>query len=193
MTLLLCSASPRRRDLLAGLGLRFEVVAPAVDETRLPGESPEALAERLARQKAAAGLLAFGRPAVAIAADTVVAVGSDDFAKPRNRADAARMLRALSGRIHRVVSGVCVGRRGELRSLAVTTQVRFRPLSEEVIAWLASSGDGDDKAGAYAVQGLASAFIDRLEGSFSNVVGLPLPETLELLAGAGVKLPWGDW
>ncbi len=188
--LLLCSASPRRRDLLAALSIRFQSVAPSIDESRRPGEPPAALAERLAREKAEAGLRSFGRPAIALAADTVVAVGDEDFGKPRDRADAARMLRALSGRTHVVITGVCVASPSGLRSLIATTQVRLRPLSEELIGWLAASGDGDDKAGAYAVQGLAGAFIDRLEGSFTNVVGLPMAETLELLAQEGIVLPW---
>jgi septum formation protein len=186
--LLLCSTSPRRRDLLSMVGLRFEVIAPHIDESRRSGESPEQLAERLAREKAAAGLAAFGKRAVPLAADTVVAVGDQDLAKPRDRADAARMLRTLSGQTHRVITGVCVAE----RSLFVSTDVRFATLTAAQIEWLAASGDGDDKAGAYAVQGLAGAFIDRIEGSFTNVVGLPMAETLRLLADAGVELPWSE-
>ena len=199
--LVLCSASPRRRELLRSLGLSFEVEAPHLDESRKPGEPPAALAERLAREKAMAGLAAFHARspvrAVAIAADTVVAVGDADLGKPAGRDDAARMLRALSGRVHRVTSGVCVAGPTEpqdaecaLRSIAVSTEVRFRRLSEAEIAWLAASGDGDDKAGGYALQGLAGAFIERIEGSVTSVIGLPLVETLGLLAEAGVRLPW---
>jgi len=184
--LVLCSASPRRRAFLAQLGFDFVPFAPAVDERRRPGEGPAALAERLAREKAQAGAR---EGSVALGADTVVAIGDDDLAKPRDRDDAARMLRLLSGRTHRVITGVCVAG-ATVRSLAVTSVVRFRPLSEQIVRWLAASGDGDDKAGAYAVQGLAGAFIDRIEGSFTNVVGLPLAETLELLGGAGVRMPW---
>lgn len=199
--LVLCSASPRRRELLGGLGLEFVTLAPHLDETRKPDESPEALAERLAREKALAGLAAFRRTsaaeAVAIAADTVVAIGEEDLAKPVDRADAARMLRALSGRVHRVITGVCVaggpdvlGAELPLRSLFVSTEVRFSQLSEAQIGWLAASGDGDDKAGGYALQGLAGAFVERLDGSVSGVIGLPLAETIRLLAEAGVQLPW---
>ena len=204
--LLLCSASPRRRDLLTGLGLRFEVLAPEVDESPRTGESAEALAGRLARDKAKAGRAAFFAPragagrglgvsdgVVALAADTVVARGGEVLGKPRDRADARRMLSLLSGGDHSVFTGVCaLDPCSAQRSCVVETRVRFRMLSEAQLSWLADAGDGDDKAGAYAVQGLAGAFIERIEGSTSNVVGLPLAETLDLLAWAGLPLPWTD-
>jgi septum formation protein len=180
------------------MGIGFGVLAPAVDETPLPGERPAALAERLSRLKVDAGLGAFRGggaevPVVALAADTVVAVGGEIFGKPRDREDAARMLRALAGTEHAVITGVSVvGTRGAHRSCVVETRVRFRPLSAAQVRWLAESGDGDDKAGAYAVQGLAGGFIEKLEGSASNVVGLPLAETLDLLAWAGLSLPWDE-
>ena len=187
MNLLLCSASPRRREYLERLGLRFEVAAPYIDETTRPGEQPADYVRRMAREKAQACSLP---GAVALAADTIVVAGRPEevLGKPRDRSDAKRMLRLLSGIEHRVITAVCLG--NELRS--VTTLVKFRSLSEEQIRWLADSGDGDDKAGAYAVQGLAGAFVERIEGSLSNVVGLPLAETLEMLARAGVELPWKD-
>lgn len=194
--LLLCSASPRRRALLREVGLSFEVVSPDVDEARLPGEGPRALAERLARSKAEAGLRLWraqapGDARVALAADTVVAIGEVDLAKPAGRADTARMLGLLSGREHVVTTGIAVvDAQGAVRSRAVDTTVRFRALSPAQLAWLVDSGDGDDKAGAYAVQGLAGAFIERLDGSVTNVVGLPLPEALDLLEAAGLPLPW---
>ena len=196
--LVLCSASPRRRDFLSRLGIAFESVSPDVDEARLPGETPRALAERLACKKALAGAeLVRARgdstgDAVALAADTVVAVGDVDLAKPVDRADAMRMIGLLAGREHVVISGVAVLRAdGTLRSATAETRVWFRPMSAEEIAWLADSGDGDGKAGGYAVQGLASTFISRLDGSVTNVVGLPLPETIALLVEAGVPMPWG--
>lgn len=200
MRLVLCSASPRRRALLAQLGLVFEVVAPEVDEARLAGESPRALAERLARAKAEAGAGALRArgvegDVVALAADTVVALDAGrglDLAKPLDRADAARMLGILSGREHVVISGVAVrAADGAVRAASVETTVRFRRMNAAEIAWLAASGDGDDKAGAYAVQGLAGSFIERLDGSFTNVVGLPMTETVALLEAAGVHMPWG--
>ena len=188
--LLLCSASPRRRDLLAQLGLSFEVRPAHLDESRRPGEAPRELAGRLAREKALAGLRGARQGAVALAADTVVAIGEEDFGKPADRADAARMLRALSGRTHTVMTGVCAASAAAQRSVVVATEVRFVPLDAAQVDWLDASGDGDDKAGAYAVQGLAGAFIDRLEGSFTNVVGLPVAETIALLRELGVRLPW---
>jgi septum formation protein len=188
--LLLCSASPRRRDLLGQLGLAFEIRPAHLDEARRPGESPRGLAERLAREKALAGLHGAPQGSVALAADTVVAIGDEDFGKPRDRRGAERMLRALAGRTHTVLTGVCAASSSKVRSILVETLVRFVDLDSVQIAWLAASGDGDDKAGAYAVQGLAGAFIDRLEGSCTNVVGLPVAETVALLQEMGVRMPW---
>ena len=121
-----------------------------------------------------------------LAADTIVVVGEDVLGKPHDRFDAERMLRMLSGVEHRVITAVCV----PPRVRAVETTVKFAPLTDAQVRWLAASGDGDDKAGAYAVQGLAGAFVERIDGSFTNVVGLPLAETLQMLAEAGVELPW---
>jgi septum formation protein len=183
MKLLLCSASPRRRELLERLGVRFSVAPAHIDERRTDGEEAMAYALRMAQQKASA----CARPGVvALAADTVVAVGDEVLGKPRDRSDAERMLRKLSGIEHKVITAVCVP--PQIR--AVETAVKLAPLSEAQVRWLAASGDGDDKAGAYAVQGLAGAFVERIDGSFTNVVGLPLVETLEMLAKAGVELPW---
>jgi septum formation protein len=183
MKLVLCSASPRRREFLEKLGIGFEQRPAQVDEAQRPGEAPLAYALRLAMEKAAAAI----QPgAVALAADTIVVVRDELLGKPRDRSDAARMLGRLSGIEHRVITAVCVGK----RAVAVETRVTFAHLSPAQVRWLAESGDGDDKAGAYALQGLAGAFVERIDGSFSNVVGLPLAETLELLADAGVELPW---
>jgi septum formation protein len=183
--LILSSASPRRREFLQRLGLAFEWAPPHIDETQRPGEPAREYVLRMAREKAAAGS---GTDRVALAADTVVVVGPPEevLGKPRDRSEAERMLRRLSGIEHRVITAVCVG--SEAR--AVETAVKFAPLTAEQIAWLAASGDGDDKAGGYAVQGLAGAFIERIEGSVSNVVGLPLAETLAMLERAGVEMPW---
>jgi septum formation protein len=197
--LLLCSASPRRRALLSGLGLAFRAVSPAIDERRLAGEPVAELPLRLAVAKARAGLAAeaAATPAtaaahrVALGADTVVSLDGDELGKPAGREEARELLRRLSGREHRVTTGVCaIGPDGAAHALAVSTQVRFRPLTEEQVGWLADSGEGDDKAGGYALQGLAGAFIERLDGSASGVIGLPLAETLDLLARAGLPLPW---
>jgi septum formation protein len=183
MTLLLCSASPRRRELLAQLGVRFEVAPQHIDETRRDREPPLEYVLRMAREKARAGRRV---GAVALAADTIVVARGEVLGKPRDRSDAGRMLRMLSGIEHTVVTAVCV--QDVVR--AVETRVRFAALTDEQIRWLVESGDGDDKAGSYAVQGLAGAFVTRIEGSFTNVVGLPLAETLQMLADCGVALPW---
>lgn len=183
MRLLLCSASPRRRDFLAALGLSFDVAPAHLDESQRPGESPLDYVRRMAREKAAA----CARPGfVALAADTIVVAGGEVLGKPAGRADAERMLRALSGIEHRVITAVCVGEALQ----TVETRVRFLSLSDAQVRWLAASGDGDDKAGAYAVQGLAGAFVERIDGSVTNVVGLPMAETLRMLADAGVEMPW---
>ncbi len=184
MRLLLCSASPRRRDFLAGLGISFEISHPNIDETKRQGETAMAYVARMAMEKATA----CARPGyAAMAADTVVVMGEEVLGKPRDRADAERMLRMLSGAEHRVIS--CVGIPG-VHAYVVITFVRFAKLSDAQIRWLVDSGEGDDKAGAYAAQGLAGSFIERIEGSVSNVVGLPMAETLRLLEQAGVEMPW---
>jgi septum formation protein len=193
--LLLCSASPRRRALLASLGIEFTSIATSVDERRLPGEAVDDLPLRLARLKAdagrALGLAGGGPPAIALGADTVVALDDEVLGKPRSRVDSRALLMRLSGREHRVTTGVCaLAADGRPHERAVHSLVRFRPLTEAQIRWLADSGDADDKAGGYAVQGLAGAFIDRLVGSPTNVIGLPLAETLELLSAAGFRMPW---
>jgi septum formation protein len=184
--------------MLTGLGFRFDVEVPHVTEARLVGENADVYPERLAREKAAAGLVAWrsrgtDKVAIALGADTVVVAGEEVLEKPKDRADAERMLRLLSGVEHRVITGVCVaaGDPHEPRSRAVVTRVRFTTLSDAAVRHLVDSGDGDDKAGSYAIQGLAGAFIERIEGSFSNVIGLPMVETLALLAEAGLRTPWG--
>ena len=163
--------------------MRFSVAPAHIDERQRRGESPRDYVTRMAREKAASGARA-GH--VTLGADTIVLVGEEVLGKPRDASDAARMLRALSGIEHRVITAVCV----PPRVRAVETVVKFARLSDEQVRWLAESGDGDDKAGAYAVQGLAGAFIERIEGSYTNVVGLPLLETLEMLAETSVELPW---
>ena len=184
MKLLLCSASPRRRELLERLGVRFSVAPSHIDESLRSGEPALAYAMRMALEKSGAG----ARPGfAALGADTIVVKGEEVLGKPRNRADAERMLRVLSGAEHEVITAVAID---GLRAVAVITVVKFAKLSEAQIRWLAASGDGDDKAGAYAAQGHAGAFIERIDGSFSNVVGLPLLETVRLLEEAGVDLPW---
>ncbi len=187
--LTLASRSPRRQELLAGLGIALEVRPAEIDEAVRDGERPDAYVARVAREKARA----VDGPVV-LAADTAVVVGDEILGKPRDAAEAARMLRALSGTTHRVLTAVCVRRTAPPpaceREVTVSTQVRFRALSEEQIAWYVATGEPLDKAGAYAVQGLGGALVESVAGSVSGVVGLPLVESLALLAQVGFPMPW---
>jgi septum formation protein len=186
--LVLASTSPRRRELLARIGLTpSRIAAPEIDETPLKGELPRAYVARLAEGKA----LAVERAAdeVVLAGDTTVAVGRRILEKPVDEADLRRMLGLLSGRRHHVYSGVCVvGADGKPRVRVADTVVAFKPLSAAEIDWYVESGEGMGKAGGYAIQGKAEIFVRFLSGSHSNVVGLPLFETRALLGAAGVPL-----
>ena len=187
MRLVLASQSPRRREMLAALGFELELRPADVDETVVPGEPAREYALRLAREKARA----VGRAVdPVVAADTAVVLDGEILGKPRDDGDARRMLRALSGRRHEVLSAVCVRFGGHELAEAVTSVVVLDPLSDAFVDWYVASGEPRDKAGAYAVQGLAGAAVRRVEGSVTNVIGLPLAETLALLSRAGVRLPW---
>jgi len=185
--LVLASRSPRRAALLRQVGLAFDVIVADVDETPAPGEAAEACVRRLALAKARAVLQrAPGR--VVLGADTVVVLGERMLGKPAGREDALAMLASLSGREHRVCSGVAVlGAGRELAAVSVT-RVRMRPLTraESVAYW--NTGEPRDKAGAYAIQGRGAAFVEALEGSYSGVVGLPLCETVSLLRNIGLDV-----
>ncbi|MBI5084701.1 MAG: septum formation inhibitor Maf [Acidobacteria bacterium] len=181
--IVLASQSPRRRELLAQAGFTFIVRVPAVEEIHQPGESPSDYVQRLAAAKAAA-VQASGEEWV-LAADTTVVVGSHILEKPASPADAARMLRLLSGRDHAVITGVCLRHGSQSWSAIESTTVRFAPLSEAEILAYAASGEPLDKAGAYAIQGLASRFIPRIDGCYFNVVGLPIALVYRLLRDAG--------
>ena len=177
---MLASASPRRADLLAAAGFGFGVEPADVDERVLPGEDPVAHVARLASSKAQA--VAGRRPgAWVLGADTVVVVDGTILGKPADDADAVRMLTLLSGRTHAVLTGVCVVRGSEARSAVASTDVEFAVLAPAAIAWYVSTGEPRDKAGAYAIQGLASRFVTRINGSYSNVVGLPVSLVVTLL------------
>ncbi len=185
--LILASRSPRRAELLTRAGYRFEVVPPDVDERLRAGEAPRDYVARLAAEKAAA--VAPRYPArVVLAADTTVVVGSAVLGKPRDANEAAEMLRRLSGRAHDVLTGVAVRRGGACASGVERTAVHLADLDEALIAWYVATGEPSDKAGAYGVQGIASRFVTRIEGSYSNVVGLPLALLDRLLA----RLAGGD-
>jgi septum formation protein len=185
----LASASSRRQELLTQLGVRFEVLRVAVDESPLPGEGAEELVCRLAAAKAQAGLAV--RPAniaPVLAADTAVALGSDLFGKPADLADASRMLGRLAGRTHVVWTAVVVTDGERERVKSSRSEVTFRDLAPEEIAAYWATGEPADKAGAYAIQGRGARFISELRGSYSGVMGLPLFETARLLALFGCTL-----
>jgi septum formation protein len=201
----LASRSARRRELLNQIGVRFETLLlrseprrpPDVDEVQHPGEGPEAYVERVAREKALCGCRVLKartqvfRPV--LAADTVVVVDGEVLGKPENRAQAAQFLERLAGRTHEVRTAVALATstaQGAEPLLATSvSEVTMRPISPEEIERYCASNEPMDKAGGYAIQGRAAIFVQRLEGSYSGVVGLPLAETALLLVRAGVRLP----
>lgn len=183
--IVLASASPRRRQLLEMLGIAHRVDAPDVPEEPEPGEEPEALAVRLAREKALRVWARHPRLPV-LGADTVVVLGSQLLGKPASPEDAARMLRLLSGREHRVITAVALVRNGEARHRCDVTRVWFRPLGAALIADYVATGEPMDKAGAYGVQGYGAVLVERIEGDFFSVMGLPVRLVVELLEEAGL-------
>jgi septum formation protein len=186
--IVLASASPRRRELLAQLGVPHEVLVVDVDETPLPGESPARLAQRLARAKAVAGHARTGGARAVLGSDTVVAVDARIFGKPVDRDDALAMLAALSGREHRVLTAVALalpGTEGAVSEALSDTLVRMRSIAPAEAAAYWATGEPAGKAGAYAIQGLGAMFIEHIHGSYSGVMGLPLYETARLLQAAG--------
>lgn len=178
----LASGSPRRRDLLALLGVAFEVVVPDVDESPHPGERPVELVARLAVAKAEE-VAAIEPRSVVVAADTAVDVGGAIFGKPADADDARRMLRTLSDQTHFVHTAVAVADSGGVGVGASTSEVRFIELSDDDIDWYVATGEPSDKAGAYALQGIGGLFVEAVRGSVSGVLGLPLDLTIRLLAG----------
>ena len=201
--IILASASPRRAELLRAAGIEFDVMPANADETVHPGETPEAYVQRVAEAKAAAvRQRANGRPV--LAADTVVVIDKVMLGKPVDREDAKRMLRMLSGRGHDVLTAVLLSRGptppsphggfGEPRGSApqvdrriVLTTVEFAQLTGDEIDWYVATGEPDDKAGAYAIQGYASRFVTRIDGSYSNVVGLPVSLVFQMIKDAGFR------
>ncbi len=185
----LASRSPRRHELLRQIGVKFEVVDADVDESVLERESPRAYVERLARAKAEAGWQRVERDglprAPVLGADTTVAVDGRILAKPADRREAAEMLAALSGRLHEVLTAVALKFGARLESAVSVSAVWFKPLTREEIDRYVASGECEDKAGAYGIQGHAARFVAELRGSFSGVVGLPLYETAQLLERIG--------
>lgn len=180
MRLILASASPRRRELLTQIGLTFTVVTADLDETPLPGEDHLTYTLRLAEAKARV-VLALHADATVVGADTIVTIDGQLLGKPADAADAARMLRLLAGRTHQVTTGVAVLAAGSTRTFAETTDVTFAAMTDADIAAYIATGEPMDKAGAYAIQGRAAQWIPRIEGDYSNVVGLPLARVRETL------------
>lgn len=178
--LILASASPRRAELLAAAGFAFDVDPPHVDEAPRAGEPPAHYAQRIARDKAVA-VAARHRSRVVLAADTIVVQDGTIFGKPSDRADAVRMLHTLAGGDHDVLTAVAIASGGRLAEHIEATRVTFAPMTTAEVEWYVRSGEADDKAGAYAIQGLAARFILRIEGSYSNVVGLPVAAVHRML------------
>lgn len=178
--LILASSSPRRRELLQQLGLEFEIYSPDIDESVLPNESVAAYVERLARAKADA--VAERYPdAIIIAADTSLGIDNEILGKPESKQHAFAMWAKISGRKHDVFSGVCVRTKNEKYSIVVRTQVEFQSLTTHDMEIYWATGEPVGKAGGYAIQGIAARYIPAIQGSYSNVVGLPLYETVQLL------------
>jgi len=194
--LVLASRSPRRSQLLRQIGVPHELLAVEFDEARLPGESPLDYVQRLAGDKAihARRLAAEGDERAVMTADTVVALGAEIFGKPESETDCDRILAALSGRTHEVMTAVALHHAGSLRRELSVSRVTLRSIdaAERQAYW--RTGEPADKAGGYAIQGLGAVFVERLEGSYSGVMGLPLYETKRLLdaAGLGVWQQWGS-
>ncbi len=192
MQLVLASGSPRRKELLAQLGFlnthlatpfEFEILAADIDESHQVGESAEEFVQRLAQEKAQAGLALFGtdKPAVVLGSDTIVVLGETILGKPTDEANAAEILASLSGKAHQVMTAVALTDGIKTVSRLVKTRVQFSTLSEtDILAYIAT-GEPMDKAGAYGIQGLGGSFVEAIDGSYSAVVGLPLVETRALL------------
>lgn len=182
----LASASPRRSEILTALGLTFSVVAVDVNERRLDGEPADAMVLRLAQAKVMAAPVTGS--AIVVGADTAVALDEDVFGKPSDCNEALRMLRSLSGRTHKVLTGIAVRSQRRVKTALSETEVRFREIGpDEALAYW-HSGEPCDKAGAYAIQGRGGAFVEAISGSYSGVVGLPVFETVQLLNDAGISV-----
>lgn len=180
--LVLASASPRRQELLRNAGIRFEVQPADIPEDPLAGEDPKSCAERLAKEKALAVAGQRPQPGVAVlGADTIVVIDNRILGKPIDATDAARMLAMLSGREHKVITGVCLAVSDQLFVASETTLVQMSEISEQEIADYVATGEPMDKAGAYGIQGIASRWIPRIEGDYSNVVGLPVALVYRML------------
>jgi len=186
--LVLASASPRRAHILQELGVSFTVKPANVDESLLPGEDGSTAAERLARAKALA--VSEDEALPVLAADTIVLCDDHVLGKPADEAEARAMLRRLSGRTHEVVTGVCLVGRDQVHSGVERSQVTFAPLTDHDVAWYVATGEPLDKAGAYHIAGKGALFIEEIQGSPSNVAGLPVRLLLQLVRAAALDLTW---
>lgn len=186
----LASTSPRRRELLEQIGVGYTLIGAEIDEHPRPGETPEVLVERLALEKARAGLAArpAGDPVPVLGADTLVVLDGRPLGKPAGRAEALRMLAALSGRAHQVLSAVALVTEEREAVRLNRSRVWFRDIGEAEREAYWESGEPADKAGGYAIQGLGALFVERIEGSYSGIMGLPLFETARLLQDFGIRL-----
>ncbi|MCH2041244.1 MAG: Maf-like protein [Saccharospirillaceae bacterium] len=196
----LASASPRRRELLTQIGVQFELAPVDIDETPKPGEGAQSYVERLAREKAVTSLAAIradgdnndASRAVVLGSDTSVIINNEILTKPEDTADAKRMLQRLSGNSHQVFTAVAVVSQQKQSIISVTTDVCFRPLSDDEIDAYIATGEPMDKAGSYGIQGKGAILVDKISGSYSNVVGLPLTETAALLKSFNIEVWSGD-
>ena len=192
----LASASPRRRELLTQIGVQFELAPVDIDETPKPGEGAQSYVERLAREKAVTSLAAIradgdnndASRAVVLGSDTSVIINNEILTKPEDTADAKRMLQRLSGNSHQVFTAVAVVSQQKQSIISVTTDVCFRPLSDDEIDAYIATGEPMDKAGSYGIQGKGAILVDKISGSYSNVVGLPLTETAALLKSFNIEV-----
>jgi septum formation protein len=187
--IILASASPRRRELLQQIGVRVVVKSVDIDESQKAGESALAYVQRLAMEKAQQGFATIDNPQYlpVVGADTIVVIGDTVLGKPENRQHAKKMLQQLSGQKHTVHTAVAIVSSDKAVIDTSSSQVLFKPLDEQEIEDYLASGEADDKAGAYAIQGIAAQFIKNISGSFSGVMGLPLYETAQLLERCGVR------
>ena len=187
LAFVLASASPRRRELLSGIGLAFDIDKPDIEESPFRGETASDYVRRLAGEKART-VLQRQRNRLILAADTTVVIDGDILEKPKSKDEGVEMLQRLSGTRHQVMTGVSIINDDRESSFVSTSYVIFRALAEDEILWYWNTGEPRDKAGGYGLQGAGGAFIEAINGSYSNVIGLPLAETVSLLRSFGVKV-----
>lgn len=186
MMLLLASQSPRRAELLKQMGVPFSQYPVDIDETVLPQETPDKYVRRMAQEKSSLGYKRSGAKKLVLGLDTIVVVGNKILGKPKDQTDAKRMLSMLSDNTHQVITAVTITSAKQQKTIVVETQVCFGPLSKEQIEWYWQTGEPQDKAGSYGIQGLGGQFVKHINGSYSAVVGLPLYQTRMLLTEFGI-------